>query len=389
MAAVEALRPKVLIVDDSRMIRVAAEKILRDEFTVIQAESGDVGWAEINADPEILTVFCDLARPGGLDGYGLLERIRQDEREIIAGLPVIIVTGDEESEARQRALDMGATDFIAKPFEAAQLLARARTNANADRLRRQLATLKASHTQDTMTGLGNARYFNVRLKSARAFSLRHHQPLAIVRIDLLNINEQARQRGRQAIANAMRAAGQILSRRIREEDVLVHLAPGRFAAICPACQGGYATRIGQRLLDDVLADGSEPVNAGLGASAAVHVPPLDGTMDLKTIHEAAQEAAKRARTGGRGNFVISLPDEEDEAASGHVAGAATPVPASRPATDGTGSNAAQPQVAEHLPQLLEQCARLFELAPLEVAQPILERLQARLQERQRGGQRSA
>lgn len=382
----QEFRPKVLIVDDSRIVRVAAEKILRHEFTVIQAESGDAGWAEINADPEILTIFCDLSRPGGLGGYDLLERIRSDEREIIAGLPIIVVTGDSEGHARERALEYGASDFITKPFEPAQLLARARAHANHDRLRRQLSALKASHTQDTMTGLGNANYFLTHLRSMRGYSIRHNVALAVIRLDLLGLADKAREHGRDTIVQALRVTGRILARRIREEDVLVHLAPGRFAAICPATGPDHANNIAQRLLNTVLSDDSEAHRYGIGASAAVHIPtPAAGT-DVQAIADAAHEAAERARAGGSGQLVSATPAEREspsDTARGETPTVAQPAAAAASQTSidqavtAMAKGDASPQgLYDELPALLEQCARLFELAPPEIAQPILERLRA-------------
>ncbi|PSQ94810.1 MAG: hypothetical protein BRD57_00085, partial [Proteobacteria bacterium SW_6_67_9] len=79
-------QPRILLADDSKMIRATARKMLADQFDLILAESGEQAWAVITSDPTVLAVFTDVTMPG-LDGYDLLRRIRQDERGAINELP--------------------------------------------------------------------------------------------------------------------------------------------------------------------------------------------------------------------------------------------------------------------------------------------------------------
>ena len=75
-------------------------------------------------------VFSDLSMPK-LDGFGLLERIRNSTETRIQNLPVIIITGaEDDEETKQLALSKGASDFISKPFESVQLRTRAKTFAS-------------------------------------------------------------------------------------------------------------------------------------------------------------------------------------------------------------------------------------------------------------------
>src|SRR5437660_3449882 len=121
---------RVIVIDDSKVIRNAARKMLGVEFDVITAEDGEDGWAQIQRDASIQVVFTDLVMPG-MNGYELLRDIRTAVDARIRSLPVIVVTGIEDDEvARVRALELGATDFITKPFTTIDLLARARAHAS-------------------------------------------------------------------------------------------------------------------------------------------------------------------------------------------------------------------------------------------------------------------
>ena len=67
--------PTLLIVDDSRLMRHALRKILKDDFNLVEAADGEEAWEMLQAEPTIQAIFSDLSMPN-LDGYGLLERVR-------------------------------------------------------------------------------------------------------------------------------------------------------------------------------------------------------------------------------------------------------------------------------------------------------------------------
>lgn len=106
---------RVLFVDDSRLMRYAGSKFLHDHCDVVLAENGRDAWRALTNDDQIDLVFTDLMMPV-MDGHELIRRIRQAANQRIRQLPVLVVTGDDESSARELAISEGASDFIAKPF---------------------------------------------------------------------------------------------------------------------------------------------------------------------------------------------------------------------------------------------------------------------------------
>ena len=117
-------KQRLLIVDDSKVIRVTARKILRDHFETVEAVDGENAWEILNSSAPFSVIVSDLTMPN-LDGFGLLERIRKSQQPHIREIPVIVITGANDSEAvKQRASTAGATDFIGKPFDSVHLLAR-------------------------------------------------------------------------------------------------------------------------------------------------------------------------------------------------------------------------------------------------------------------------
>ena len=116
-------KPCILIVDDSPTIRAAVTKALENDFELIQASDGEKGWEALCANSNIKLVVTDLMMPG-MDGFGLIERIRSARVPGVANLPIIVVTALEDPQAKVHALVAGANDFITKRTDTLELQAR-------------------------------------------------------------------------------------------------------------------------------------------------------------------------------------------------------------------------------------------------------------------------
>ncbi|HWP36963.1 MAG TPA: type II/IV secretion system protein [Gemmatimonadales bacterium] len=120
-ARTETASARVLLVDDEDMLRRVMRDLLeRDGYTVVEAADGVEALDQVDRHaPDIIVL--DLNLPG-LDGYGVLSHLRS--RPATSNIPVVVLTarGDEESEVR--VFEMGADDFLSKPFRARALSAR-------------------------------------------------------------------------------------------------------------------------------------------------------------------------------------------------------------------------------------------------------------------------
>ncbi|HEY0845990.1 MAG TPA: response regulator [Noviherbaspirillum sp.] len=117
------VKPRVLIADDSRIVRATLIKHIEGMFEFREALDGEQAWETLLLDPSIRVVITDLTMPK-LDGYGLLQRIRSSKIGRIRDIPVVVVSGSDDQEERKRAKDAGATDLITKGIGTAQLLSR-------------------------------------------------------------------------------------------------------------------------------------------------------------------------------------------------------------------------------------------------------------------------
>ena len=109
-------KKKVLIIDDSKTSRSLIAKYLGDNYECCMANNGEEGWQVLFDEVAITLIFAAMDMPV-LNGVLLLERIQMSGSERISNTPVIIITGQQNSEAAKRAsYAAGATDFISKPF---------------------------------------------------------------------------------------------------------------------------------------------------------------------------------------------------------------------------------------------------------------------------------
>ena len=84
-------KPRILIIDDSRLVRVKLTNVLQDEFDISEAEDGESGWEKLLADDNIKVVLTDAGMPK-LDGYGLIKRIRAHGESRVQEVPIIMIT---------------------------------------------------------------------------------------------------------------------------------------------------------------------------------------------------------------------------------------------------------------------------------------------------------
>ncbi len=110
----------VVIEDDHHISDLVAMYLRRDGFRVLQADSGQDGLALVARDGATL-VIVDIGLPGDLDGFDVCRRLRGDGS---TNTPVLILSARDDEVDRVLGLELGADDYVTKPFSARELVAR-------------------------------------------------------------------------------------------------------------------------------------------------------------------------------------------------------------------------------------------------------------------------
>ena len=303
--------PRILAVDDSRVMRVAIRKILGKDYDVIEAEHGEDAWTLLTNDDSIQVVFTDLSMPY-LDGYGLLNRMRTSTDERLQDMPVIIITGKEDDdEAKQQALDRGASDFISKPFESVQLIARAKAHVShkqtTTKLNNTEAKLERQAAVDETTGLSGQRYFCKAADETLAYLKRHGGQYILVRMDLDNFNQIFIKNGKQFADEILAAIGKHLINEVREEDMLARIGLAKFAMLLRDTPIHKAEQLAKRIQTNLaelnLSAGSENT-IPITMSIVVYEPNYKKDSDIKEQISTADKYLQALQEKGDNQLAV-------------------------------------------------------------------------------------
>lgn len=235
----ETTAPRVLIVDDSRIVRATLGKMLRAHFDIREEADGEAGWEALVVDPSVRVVLTDLSMPR-LDGYGLLRQIRDSKVPRIRDVPVIMISGDEDEAARQRATELGATDFIAKGIGSAELLARIGTVLG-------LAQARGEALTDNATGLLNPPVLRRQGEQAFSFCQRHGGPMSVLAVGFDNAVAMAAGDGRRVVESLIAQFSRMLAGVVRKEDSVARWSDTSLAILSPGTSGEQAAAFAERI----------------------------------------------------------------------------------------------------------------------------------------------
>ncbi len=299
---------KILAVDDSRVMRRAISKILSKQYTVIEAEHGEDAWSLLQHHDDIQIVFTDLSMPY-LDGYGLLERIRTSNDDHIAALPVIIITGKEDDdEAKMEALDKGANDFIAKPFDKAQLFARAQSHIKFEQTSKKLSEtaekLEKQAAVDELTGLGSQRYFQKAADEQLSSLIRHKGHCCVLRLDIDDFNRIFIKHGKQVADEIIQNIGQCLNKHVRKEDMAARVGLAKFALFLNYTHLDQAIKLAQRIIDEIPHRKLSSKNLRFTASAGIYEPDINKDSRFNDIYNKTEACLQQAIQQG-GHTLVS------------------------------------------------------------------------------------
>lgn len=235
-------RQRILIVDDEKFNRQILSELLLPNYDVFLAKDGVQAIASANATPLPDLILLDVIMPD-MDGYEVLRRLRIDERT--CDIPVIFVTGMCEEEDETKGLDMGAVDYIFKPFRSAVVRARVRNHMNYIWQRKQL---EIDAFIDGLTGIPNRRRFDQVMDVERNRANRRGQPLSVAMLDVDYFKQYNDAYGHGAGDDVLRQIAKVILQIINRSGELVARYGGEeFIMLLPETGREGAIRVAERI----------------------------------------------------------------------------------------------------------------------------------------------
>ena len=247
---------RVLVVDDSKFVRTTFASILKASFVVREAADGEAAWDAVQGDASLVMVFTDLDMPK-LDGFGLLQRIRDSKDGRIRQMPVVVISGHEEVENKKRARQLGANDFIAKSADAPEVLSRIdnllRLVRTANELDATREAASSTTTHDPLTGTHTSHYLVTEGRKHLAHARRHRTDLSLLALRLDSYDTIALAAGKDIADVVLTRVAKLLTQKVRADDSVARVAVATFVVLAAGTSAATMTGLAQRLgreLDD-------------------------------------------------------------------------------------------------------------------------------------------
>jgi len=303
------MAPTVLIVDDSPTLRQQVLAILREKQLFdhyLEAEDGLEGFKTLLGNP-VDVVLCDLEMPG-MDGLKFLGM--RNSRPELMHVPVILLTGSESREQKVKGLEQGASDYVVKPFDSEELIARVRVQLKLKRLQDDLKAqnlkLEKLSNIDPLTEIANRRALMRALDSEYQRSKRKRHPLSLLMVDIDHFKKINDRFGHQQGDLVLKAVAGAISDGLRDYDLAARFGGEEFALILPETDLARAAQVAERIRAKIagLRLGGRLANLQVTVSLGVASRPSPDIQDVDDLIRIADDALYEAKQEGRNRVVV-------------------------------------------------------------------------------------
>ena len=297
----DVVEARILVVDDDGEMRSYMSDILaRSGFQVSCAKNGAIALDHLRCTSQPDLIICDLHMPQ-VDGFTLLSAIRRSAD--IAHTPVIFVSGF--ADLKIPGLDRGANDYITKPFDGNELIARVRCHLRVSRVSRKW---REATCVDPLTGLLNRRGFSEHTSREINRAIRHQTSLAVVFLDVDRFKELNDTFGHSYGDEILSQIADVLDHNLRGSDLAARWGGDEFVLVLPGSGRSSAIRVTYRIqqavrqLVDLEGFGVSAGIACLFDDVAANEPDL--TALLVRAADAAMYRCKANRPNRRGLMAV-------------------------------------------------------------------------------------
>jgi diguanylate cyclase (GGDEF)-like protein len=305
----------ILVVDDVPVnIQLLTTYLSSVGYNVISAQDGEEALQKLRTENPDL-VLLDVMMPK-LNGFQVCEQIKNDENTSF--VPVIMVTALNELEDKIRGMEAGADDFISKPFNKLELLARVKSLLRIKFLNEELKEkvvqlemakekLRQLAITDGLTGLYNYRFFREQLLHELDRARRHNLNVSLVMTDIDYFKHYNDKHGHPAGDVVLRTIATLLRENIRKIDIAARYGGEEFALILVETDKASA-KIAAEKIRKIAEDypfmyAEQQPGGRLTLSMGVATFPEDGD-DFESLVSTADKRLYRAKQLGRNRVVL-------------------------------------------------------------------------------------
>ncbi|WP_026362844.1 PleD family two-component system response regulator [Methylopila sp. M107] len=297
---------RVLIVDDRESSQDRIRAALSDTQSVeVESEPHEALFRAAEEDFDVVIVSLSLQ---GFDPLRLCAQIRSLERT--RTLPVVLIADPDEHGRVLRALDVGVNDYILRPLDPNELIARIRTQVRrhryTSRLRNNLQVSMELAVTDDLTGLHNRRYMEMHLQALFDQAAARGRALSALVVDIDFFKSVNDRHGHDAGDEVLREFSRRLKASVRGIDLAVRLGGEEFVVVMPETEVAVARLVAERIRAKVatkpfsLGAGQGAIDVTVSVGVASHLGAGD---DPAALLKRADVALYRAKADGRNRVV--------------------------------------------------------------------------------------
>jgi diguanylate cyclase (GGDEF)-like protein len=286
-------RPRVLIIDDLVDVhRLISVRLRAEGLDFFGALTGEDGLAKAASElPALILLDLEL---GVLHGLTVLKELKASAAT--QDIPVIIISGNQHAHEKVKAFELGAVDYVTKPFEMTELRVRIR---QALKMRYLLQMLAQRAQVDGLTGLWNRAFFNKRWAEEVERSHRHHHALAVAMLDIDHFKSINDTYGHSAGDAALQGVAKIIQRCCRNHDLVCRYGGEEFVIVMPETCPADAAIMGERIRHAIELE-QWPRHPQRRLTASIGICGLstsDGATAESIVEKADQNLYEAKRTG--------------------------------------------------------------------------------------------
>ena len=294
-------RGRLLLVDEQRPSRERIQGALSPYHDVILAD--DPGEAPTMAREETIDLMIVGLGYGAFDGLRLVSQVRSHERT--RNLPILLIADPDDRPKVLRGLDLGVNDYLTRPIDRNELLARVRTNIRqklyADRLRQSVQeSIEMAH-YDPLTGLNNRRSLERRLPAMIESARERGAALTMMVLDIDHFKRVNDTYGHDIGDLVLKGFGAQLQETVRGGDLICRLGGEEFVVVMPGVGLSEAGRIAERARQttesrDFLVDGAA---GSVSITVSIGLAEWRKDWDSAELYRRADRALYLSKSAGR------------------------------------------------------------------------------------------
>lgn len=289
-------KPTILAVDDTVENLDVLEELLQ-EYRVIDATNGKDA-IELANQQNVDLILLDIMMPY-MDGYEVCQILKNNEKT--KQIPIIFITAKSDEESIEKAYDLGAADYITKPFLPKELLSRVKKEL---RIQGLIEKLEELASKDTLTKLYNRRFFYDSAIKTIEYAKRKNHPLSLIMLDIDHFKLVNDTYGHATGDEVLKELSKIMQKLQRKSDTIVRLGGEEFAILMPDTSKEQAFEVAQKLRQTIeknkvlLTDGN---SLHFTVSLGVSTIKTEKETDIEAALSRADKALYRAKESGRNN----------------------------------------------------------------------------------------